>query len=86
MLYVTKKKKKMWWPILSFYCGLFSQTEIPVFVVLHTVGFLMPKSLNLTNVFIQQQTSGADLALLMLDVLEKSKAQPTDSMISRIAK
>ncbi|XP_042205789.1 Golgi to ER traffic protein 4 homolog [Homarus americanus] len=32
-----------------------------------------------------QQTSGADLALLMLDVLEKSKTEPTDDQISRIA-
>ncbi|KAK7018807.1 Golgi to ER traffic protein 4 [Halocaridina rubra] len=32
-----------------------------------------------------QQTSGADLALLMLDVLEKSKTKPTEHHIKRIA-
>uniref|UniRef100_A0A0P4WP96 Golgi to ER traffic protein 4 homolog n=1 Tax=Scylla olivacea TaxID=85551 RepID=A0A0P4WP96_SCYOL len=33
----------------------------------------------------EQQTSGADLALLMLEVLEKSKTDPTEENITRIA-
>lgn len=33
-----------------------------------------------------QQTSGADLALLMLDVLEKSRTEPTEENITRIAR
>lgn len=37
-------------------------------------------------VFFFQQTSGADLALLMLDVLEKSKTEPTEEHITRIAR
>lgn len=36
--------------------------------------------------FALQQTSGADLALLMLDVLEKSKTAPTEEHIARIAR
>ncbi|XP_071521488.1 Golgi to ER traffic protein 4 homolog [Panulirus ornatus] len=57
------------------YCG--QQKYIEVLDLLYDGASLLLKH--------DQQTSGADLALLMLDVLEKSKTEPTEDQISRIA-
>ena len=90
--YVSLQKNEVWSLFECYWCQLNSARWL-----VHIYNTLCTKlSCNvldnwdivhwLTIVFPLQQTSGADLALLMLEVLEKSKTEPTEDIITRIAR